>query len=355
MPPKKKMPLKNKNATDDSILALKKLQLPLSILPSPNWVWEDGISFSLLSRFVVCRDRFHKYAVQGMREQGKQQNALNFGTYFHKLLEISAKDQRASADTVIAKVTRSKSSIAKIKTIDRLIGNMVFQEYSKHYADVKYNYFDTETKFDVRYFVHGVGDVRLVGKIDQLIRKQQNAFYVKENKTKENINETLIEATIPENLQTMMYVICAGIHFKKPITGIVYDVIRKSKIRQKNDESDVEFVERLREDIHKRPGYYFYRWDYPLNTRAIENFRLTTFDPLLREFYLWWKSIESNPLNPWLDEKGQPNSRHYRRPFGVYDSLTNGEGDYFNVIIRNSYANVTFNNLPFAELTDEED
>lgn len=330
-------------------------QIPLSILPSPSWTWDMGISYSLLSRFIACRDRFHKYAVQGMREVGKQQKALNFGTYFHKLIELSVKHRTTDANRIIAMATKSKSTIAKISTLDRLIGNMVFQEYCEYYSDIRYDYFDTETQFDVKYHLAGVGPVRLVGKIDQIIRWPDRSFYVQENKTKENINEELLTMTIPHNLQTMMYAICAGLHYKKPINGVVYNVIRKSKHRQRKTETELEFVERVRSEIKLNPKYFFLRWEYPLNQRSFDDFKLKTFDPNLREFYLWWKSIESNPLDPWVDNEGRLNSRHYRRPFGVYDSLTNGEGDFFNVITRNSYANVTLNNPPFSELAEDEE
>lgn len=328
--------------------------IPVSILPGPCWKIEDGVSYSLLSRFIQCRDRFHKYAIYGMRESSDRQRSLNFGTYFHKLLEISAKDQRCNSNKVIEKVTRSKSSIKKITHIDRLMGNMIFHEYMKHYGDQTDHYLDTETKFDVRYPLPGIGSIRFVGKMDQTIILPDKSLMIQENKTSENINEAKLDATIPFQLQTMFYSIAAEQHFKRKVKGVLYNVIRKPKHRQKQGESDVEFVERVRQEIVKAPGYFFYRWRYAFQESSIPHFKQFTLDPLLRDFYLWWKSIERNPLNPWVDEKGQPNSRHYRRPFGVYDSLTNGVGDYFNVLTRKSLANVTLGNNPFSELEEDE-
>lgn len=292
------------------------------------------------------------YAVKGMREPRSQQDSLNFGTYFHKLLEISAKDQRCSAVKVIEKVTRSKSSIAKIKTVDRLLANMIYQEYVKHFEGETFKYFDTETKFDIKYPLPGVGSIRLVGKMDQTISRPDRTFWIQENKTAENIRDGLLDLTIPHNLQTMMYAICAESHFQRKITGVVYNVIRKPKYKQGNL-TDEEHVARVQQEIQKDPQRFFYRWIYQLSPKAISDFRQFTFDPVLRDFYLWWKSIEANPLDPWVDQNGQPNSRHYRRPFGVYDSLTNGEGDFFNVITRNSLVGITFGNEPFTELKED--
>ncbi len=326
--------------------------IPLSILPGPMWTLEMGVSYSLLNRFVQCKDRFHMYAVKGMRETTDRQDNLNFGTYFHKLLEISAKDQRCSANKVIEKVTRSKSSIAKIKMVDRLMANMIYQEYVNHFQGETHRYFDTETKFDVKYALSGVGSIRLVGKMDQTIINSDRTLKIQENKTAEKIKDALLGLTIPHNLQTMMYAICAESHFKRPVTGVLYNVIRKPTYKQGNL-SDEEHVERVRQELLKDPARFFYRWNYDFTPNSIKEFKQFTFDPILRDFYLWWKSIESNPLDPWVDQNGQPNSRHYRRPFGVYDSLTNGEGDFFNAITRNSMAGITFGNEPFSELKED--
>jgi ribosomal protein S14 len=323
---------------------------PSKVLPSPNWTIEDGVSYSLLSKFMACRERFRKYAVEGLREIGKQQKALDFGTYFHKLLEIHAKDQRLSASSVIAKVTKSKTSIKSISTFDRSMANMLFEEYLLWYSDIKYNYIEAEYKFDVNYYLPGIGNIRLRGKSDELIRWADGKIWVQENKTKENISEGILDATIPFNLQTLMYVIGVHTQLKKPMGGVVYNVIRKPKHRPKGKESEVECVERVRSELKKNPKHFFFRWEYPLPPSRLQDFKTKTFDPLLRSFYIWWKSIEHSPFDPWVLADGTPNPHHYQQPFGVYMPSTNDVGDYFNLIARNNRLGLSDGHKPFEEL-----
>lgn len=325
---------------------------PSKVLPSPSWTIEDGVSYSMLSKFMQCRERFRLYAVEGKREVGKQQKAMDFGTYFHKLLEVHAKDQRKNASSIITSVTKSKNSIKSISQLDRMIANVIFEEYLIWYSDIKYNYFDAEVKFDVNYHLHGVGNIRLRGKSDELIRWKDKTIWVQENKTKENINEAFLDASIPFNLQTLMYVIGIGAQIKKPIGGVVYNIIRKPKHKQKGTETEVEFIERLRGEIRKKPSHFFFRWEYPLPLERLQDFKTKTFEPLLRSFYIWWKSIEHSPFAPWVLADGKPNPHHYQHPYGVYMPSTNDVGDFYNLIAKNNPVGITSGNIPFEELED---
>lgn len=326
---------------------------PSKVLPSPSWTLDDGISFSLLSRFMQCRERFRLYAVEGKREVGKQQRALDFGTYFHKLLEVHAKDQRLSASSVISKVTKNKKSIKSISHIDRMIVNMLFEEYCIWYSDIKYNYVEAEYKFDVKYHLQGVGSIRLRGKSDELIRWPDKKIWVQENKTKENISESILDVTIPFNLQTLMYVIGVGAQLKKPIGGVVYNVIRKPKHKMTaKDGTEENFIARLRKEVQNNPKHFFFRWEYPLPPERLADFKVKTFDPLLRSFYIWWKSIEHSPFVPWVLADGTPNPHHYQQPFGVYMPSTNDVGDFYDLLAKNNPVGVTNGNPPFSELED---
>src|SRR5574343_234866 len=59
-------------------------------LPYKGWTpMKDGVSQSLLQKFRVDRDRFHKHTVLGMREVDRKE-AMEYGTIFHKLIEVGA-------------------------------------------------------------------------------------------------------------------------------------------------------------------------------------------------------------------------------------------------------------------------
>jgi hypothetical protein len=53
---------------------------------------------------------------------------------------------------------------------------------------------------------------------------------------------------------------------------------------------------------------------------------------MIESVVVWWESIKSDPFNPWVDEQGKPNPHHFQTPFGIYDPMTLGVGDYFDYV-----------------------
>jgi hypothetical protein len=72
------------------------------------------------------------------------------------------------------------------------------------------------------------------------------------------------------------------------------------------------------------------------------------------EIYLWWRSIEANPTNPWVDQDGNPNPFHGRKSFGIYDALSIGKGDYYELIVNGRKQNLVVSNDLFPELAEDE-
>ena len=52
----------------------------------PLWTIDDGITYSLISKFMNCRERFHISQVQGWKPKGINV-PLEFGNMFHLLTE----------------------------------------------------------------------------------------------------------------------------------------------------------------------------------------------------------------------------------------------------------------------------
>src|SRR4051812_19809297 len=51
----------------------------------PLWKgpYEDGITFSMLNRFLACRHRFYTYAIEGLRPEPQFNHRIEFGNMFH--------------------------------------------------------------------------------------------------------------------------------------------------------------------------------------------------------------------------------------------------------------------------------
>lgn len=327
---------------------------PSKVAPSPSWTLEKGISYSLLSRFINCRERFRLYAVEGMREEFSALDSMNWGTYFHELIELHSKYPNSTPAGIIRRAKKKVSGLPKKQA------DAVFHKYVEHYAECNYNYVGQEIEFRVPYVLPNGKKINLVGKTDEILLQPDKTLWIQENKTKEKINEFKIECGLIDDLQTMMYSTCVQILMKKPVTGVVYNVVRKpsskpktlpkTKTRPARKETTPEYISRLNEEIDKNPNHYFKRWEIPFPPGHLEAWQKRSFDPLLMQLYRWWESVKHDPFSPWTTPSGEPNLLHWRKPFGVYDNMTTGVGDFFDYLNRGLSVGVSVGNEPFPEL-----
>jgi len=136
----------------------------------------------------------------------------------------------------------------------------------------------------------------------------------------------------------------------KKIRGVLYNVIRrplargaKHCIRQRQNETEKGYYERLSGLIEKDSKFFFYRWNSVIRNHDYKRFKNEVFHPILETFLDWWESLNgvrgtaadsltgnlngATPFEPWNSHL------HYRFPFGVWNSLWDGwRGDYFELL-----------------------
>ena len=335
------------------VSAIKNAVNKNSVAPSANWdLYRDGVSYSLLSRFINCRERFRLYAVEGLRPEKSGRDALEFGTYVHRILELHAKKPNLSIHALV------KANPCPLDPALKPVAQVVMDRYLWWYKNSKYRYIAQEEVFDVPYLLPNGRTLRLRGRFDEILRAPagypRGTIWIQENKTKEKINTYQIESFLPNNLQTMFYSTAAERHYSRPVTGVVYNVIRKPTHKRsvQKKETQEQFLERLDGIIEADPKHFFHRVEFPFHKSHLERWQLRTLNPILLDLCRWWESIAHNPFEPWTLPDGSANPNHFLRPFGVYDSLTTGIGDYFDPITRNNYVGYSRDNEPFSELRD---
>lgn len=323
----------------------------------PSTVWDlyrDGISYSLLSKFEVCRDRFHTYAVRGLRP-AERKEALEFGTIFHKALELHAQGNTTS------QTTDKLFKWAKDKDVSLLlcrIAAMMVSHYTAYWKAEKLKYHSSEQVFRIPHTTRYLKkNIELRGRLDETFIRN-GKIWLQENKTKSNIDESKIISILPQDLQTMLYCYAMTHIHDLQIGGVLYNVIRKPQLKQGVKESETEYLNRIHEDITERPDHYFKRFEVELSKGDIKKFVAEILDPLLDQVVMWWESIKLNPLNPWVskdtDGNEVPNPHHYRKPFGIYDPMTNGKGDYFELVTSGSTLGLERIETCFPELDGEQ-
>lgn len=327
--------------------------------PKYRNVYEEGISVSWLQRFINCRERFRLGYVMGLREKGNK-DAMDFGTIFHKLIEEHSRNPRKKEFTgylyAWLKKKHGNATPKYLANINRLgkIALVLFHEYIRHHDDSKVTYFSQEQVFKLPYTLNSGRTLILRGRMDEIILDPKGLI-LQENKTHQNFDPQLLVAKLPKMLQTMFYSTAIELLYGQPPAGVLYNIARRPLLRQGKKENEHQFLTRLKLDIQDRPDHYFWRhkYDPPTFARELTQWQLRTLNPNLEAVCEWWESIRANPTNPWVTPEGRANPHHFERPFGVFDPMTQGNGDFFDLITRNSKVGVEKVDNIFPELEDD--
>jgi hypothetical protein len=320
--------------------------------PHPKWdLYKDGVSQSLLAKFINCRERFRLYAVEGLRPTDRKE-AMEFGTIFHKALEYHA--QKMTTSQINTKLMKWAKDNPKVDKALCRIATAILPHYIDEWKEEKLEYVASEEIFDVPYIASNGKTVRLRGRRDEMFVRN-GLLWLQENKTKTNIDEDKIMACLPEDLQTMLYVYTAGIDYHpRKMGGVLYNVIRKPSLKQGAKETESQFLKRISDDCADRRDHYFKRYDVELTQNDIDSFMDQILDPHITALVEWWESVKHNPFDPWRLQDGERNPHHWRRPFGIFDPMTFGKGDYFELIVSGSHLGLETVETAFPELANEE-
>jgi hypothetical protein len=332
------------------------------VKPKTNPPWEGpggqgsqgGVTYSLLSHYLTCRERFRIYTIEGLTAADSFSKPMEFGSMWHICeAELAAGREYTKALTDYAGKLCTRYPTQQ-EQVDACYG-VCLTEFP-HYAA----YWDgklldprpkktllQETSFDVPYSLPSGRIIRLRGKWDgvNLIGKGKEAgAYLFETKTKGDIDEGDIKRQITFDLQTMLYLqalLSTGKDsadpgklslWNAPIRGIDYNVVKRPGQYQGKKETRAGFLSRLSGIIAGSPGEFFYRWRIEVSPADIQNFRRMTLDPLLENLlddYEWWRECLDKKWDPFdYRERAsgypQHRQRHYRHPYGVRNVLDKG-------------------------------
>ena len=369
---------------------------------------EDGITFSLLSKWLVCPERFRLMVVEGLVEpEEKFPHALEYGSLWHEAEEAYAggNDWKAAVRKYSEKLRAEYPADDKEIAKWTYICLCMFPEYTKFWKrdrmEKQRQPVLEEVAFRVPYQLPSGRWLTLRGKWDCVFMLGK-FLWLQENKTKGNIDEEGITATVSKNLQSMLYQIALRVAYD-PKTGAIdtggeyvdtamglkhsgtlYNVIRRPlsdrySPKQRKKENDRDFWKRasVGQVEAKKPAHWFKRWKVNIPQRKLETFKRETFDPLLERLLDWWEWVAADPFNPWeprravIDETDAagilrllnaseptpkqhclvPNAVHWMFPWGVYNSIAGGwRGDYFETLAKGNRHGLVEKTTLFPEL-----
>lgn len=312
---------------------------------------------------------------------------MDYGTIFHHLIELS---RQLGSKYNHQKVTRYISEWVShtYGTEDHALLARIALEQFRHFRTWEaqlpgFTVFNTEDVFcvdfqlpptcyrsqsldqygrpEVMVNIPGV-TIPLKGRIDGLLL-HNGQLWLEENKTKSNIDMSTLDHTLCKNIQVMFYAVAAQLKYRRPVAGVVYNVIRKPnerirsgrmiKGKRTGGESENQFVSRISKNISDCPDHYFKRLRYEFPPGAVEEWQRRSLIPMLYDLYIWWRSWEDHPTQPWQDAQGNINPFHGELSFGIFDPMSVGLGDYYKLITTGSTVDLRVDPAVHTELSDD--
>jgi hypothetical protein len=336
----------------------------------------DGITQSLLSLFLVCRQRFHARVVLGLNVKDEFNHRIEYGSMWH-VCEQAFAESNGSASSIecvhtplrnyCIKLCRKYPLSQKQITHWMKVCELQFAVYTRYWArhdKTKKKCVAAEVVFAVPYELPSGRTVLLRGKWDKVDLLGKASLYLQENKTKGDVDTQQLQKQLTFDLQTMIYgialrqVVAAGdidVPKNTKVKGVRYNVVRrplsggKHSITQhkgkmlasgklKGAETETQFYDRLGGLITGDPDFFFTRWKCGVSETDFDTFAKQFLNPLLEQLCDWWESIQGNPFNPWIREKSHaelydagpgaisccPNECHWRTPYGFWNNLAQG-------------------------------
>lgn len=339
------------------------------------YVWkgpeESGVTQSLLGRFLVCRERFRVLVVDGLRVADTFNHSIEYGSMWHECEEEYARTGGKHDEWRDALLTYTQK-LCERYPLDRekivhwynvcKITFPIYVQYWKRRKDRKQSKsLLQEQVFEVPYELPSGRVVKLKGKWDgvDLVGSGGNAgVWLKEHKTKGQIDEEQIARQLTFDLQTMFYLIALkkvqesmdigrhddfpdiDVNLVSPIKGVIYNVVRrplaggKGSIRRhkatktKDEETQEHYYDRLAAIIAEDPGEFFTGWDVAVTSSEIERFKREFLNPILEQLCDWWEWVSTPGEDPFIDSSSlvgpSQTGPHYRHPYGIYNTMLEG-------------------------------
>lgn len=400
----------------------------------PHWKGPivDGVTQSMLGGYLACMERFRIKYVEGWSTPWAFNKIIEYGHMWHTCEESFAasgnpivSNPAASAPWERALLTYCKELCKKYPlqqveiehwmNVCRVQFPLYVEFWKKHKDVVDRTPLLQEESFDIPYVLPSGRVVRLRGKwdsVDTIGKGSNKGIWLKENKSKGDIDQEQINRQLSFDLQTGLYLVALQTWKEEqqasikalPIKGVIYNVVRRplsggagtikqhkategskcpkckgakqvtmkghkeatkcpkclgvGRIGGKPEESKESFYGRLRAIIKEDGENFFMRWKSEVSGNDLFTFKRDFLHPVLENLcddYEWWEHSKRNNISAFdYHERGSlfnHSRRHFRLPFGLWNPLVEaGHTDVDEYLRSGSTVGLVHGNKLFSEL-----
>lgn len=294
--------------------------------PESRWnFWEEGVSSSLLSGFLSCREQFKLSVVDGWRSHFVPL-AFSFGTCMHWCLEHAYqlksppgakqckrivaefeklwKKERPNAPRRQQEIQELSYGLAEAVLptyFIRWAGDFKGEEYPKRHNTARpAKWLGLETRFKIGYKYPDGAITWICGTRDAMFLTPKNHVRIFDTKCRSIINEEDTQDVLPFDLQQMLYLWATWKETGKCPTGTTMNIIRRPGHRRGSDEALSSFLARVAKEVAnpKKWDHYFIRIEMDVTPDEIRAWQKKVLDPLMLDIRAWWEGKAPHYMNP---------------------------------------------------------
>jgi len=347
-----------------------------------------GVTFSMLARFLGCRERFRLHYLEGLRPPHEFNQRIEYGNMWHICeeelaagvpLQVGFFDRLTDYCQKLAKATPLQAEQIQHWYQVCRVQFPIYAEYWSTHPDVtKRTPVLQEHVFDEKYQLLSGRVVRLRGKWDSvdLVEDAEGRRYIwlQENKTKGSVEQDQLTRQLTFDLQSMLYLcvlyatqspdiealgnaVEACTDPSDPVKGVRYNVVRRplsggkgtivrhKATKTKPEETHAEYYQRLARVITEDPNHFFMRWNVEVPLTELIRFRHECLDPVLEQLCRWWDTVSKPGVDPFST------GLHWRHPFGLFNVLDEGGAtEYDHYLVSGNEVGLTRVDTLFEEL-----
>ncbi len=291
-------------------------------------VWKfytEGVSSSLLSKFLTCREQARLHLVEGLRSR-TEPLYLALGTSGHWMLHQFYEKKKPPTNKRILKLLGSykeawlaevpRPTNAMLEQQDTVYGLLKIllpaycQRWSGDWKLGKAYPFSTDTVCPSNWqalegafttdweYADGV-KVPIRGQWDGVfLAGKRKRYWCFDSKFLSVISPDDIEETMAYNLQFMLYLWAMRKLTGQLPNGFLMNVCRRPTHRLGKYENKPDFFARVAKDIEARPDHFFQRYELRINTEDLKTFEENVLSPLMDDVRGWWDGTVPHYLNP---------------------------------------------------------
>ena len=248
-------------------------------LPWPDdWSPETvGLSQSLIGRWLFCQRAF-LFSINGYA-QPIHEEKTNFGSIVHDVNDVvytkgkspTSKQIVSAIDNYCEKRVREGTLVTQQQLeTDSAKAEAILIPYFEFYAKdfTRKRFYDAEWLFKTRF-----NGQTMRGKVDLKYLTKKKKKWLKEHKTKGQINEDGLLRYLPLDFQSHFYLLADFYDTGTYAEGMLYNVIRNTQAKPLKNERLITYKKKIMEQCRKNPSHYYKRWEttYTKQEREIFN------------------------------------------------------------------------------------